>query len=147
LDNRVGKWCQCPYPGHPKGCPNYGKKSHKHCPPHAPNVAQFIDLSKPHWFIINKFNLEKHIENMRLKHPSWSERRLRCVLYWQTHVRRLLRDEIKAFQQSHPNTVYTLLPEGMGVNVISTALKNGIDLEVKPKKIVTKIALIGAPCL
>ncbi len=141
LDTRCNKWCQLPYPNHPQGCPNYGKRSY--CPPHAPPLSKFIDLNKPHWFIINRFNLQEHIEKMRTKHPSWSERRLCCVLYWQTHIRRMLRDEIKSFQLTHPDTKFTLLPEAMGVNVISTALKNNINLEIKPKKIVTKIALIG----
>ena len=143
ISNMVGEWCKLPYPDHPQGCPNYGKQAH--CPPQAPTVAEFIDLSRPHWFIIVPFNLEAHAQRMKAKHPKWSDRQARCVLYWQNTVRKSLRIAINSFTWQHPGTTSTLLPEAMGVNVIATAKKVGIDIEVKPEKIVAKIALVGFP--
>ena len=143
LDNRVGRWCQLPYPGHPNGCPNYGKRSI--CPPFTPTVTDFFNLRRKHWFLITEFPLEQYLGQMRKKHPSWSERRLRCLLYWQGHVRKEQYQQINDFRNRFPETVFSLLPEAMTVNVILTLRHIGIDIEVKPQRKILKIALIGYP--
>lgn len=143
LDNRVGQWCQLPYPGHPRGCPNYGKRGV--CPPFAPAVTDFFNLQKRHWFLITEFPFGQYLEQMRDKHPSWSERRLRCLLYWQGHVRKIQYQQIDKFRSQSPDTVFSLLPEAMGINVILTLIRFGVDIEVKPQKKVLKVALVGYP--
>lgn len=140
IDYRSREWCKLPYPDHKNGCPNYGKKAE--CPPEAPLIKDFIDLTIPHWFIVVKFNILAHIKRMKEKHPMWSDRQAKCVLYWQGTVRKTLRDECLNFCRSS-NRIFTLLPEAMGVQVIQTAKKIGIPIEVKPKEFIHKIALIG----
>ncbi len=143
FDDRVDHWCQLPYPGHPEGCPNHGEKSH--CPPSSPVAHDFFDLNKRHWFLITEFDFASYIQIMQIRHPEWSERRLRCVLYWQNQVRTIQRQQITTFRQYHPNTVFTQLPEAMHLNILLTLRHLKIDFETKPKKKVLKIALVGCP--
>lgn len=132
-------WCELPYPGHKNGCPNYGKS----CP--FPRVEKKFDLSKRHWFAIIKFDLVNHMERMGTLHPKWSERQRRCVLYWQNGVRRKLDALCGSFVGGGVRgLIYHKIPEAMGVNVILTLRRMGIPIEIKPKKFVHKVALIGS---
>jgi hypothetical protein len=131
-------WCELPYPGHKKGGPNYGKG----CP--LPRVNKFSDLSKPHWFAIIKFDLKGHVEKMKNKHPDWSDRQNRCVLYWQNGVRSKLNKICQEFI-GNKDLIYHKIPEAMGVNVILTMKKLNIPIEIKPVNTVHKITLIGSP--
>lgn len=141
IDKRVGLWCQLTYPNHPQGCPNHGKKNW--CPPHAPLVSEFFNLNKRHWFLITEFDFIQYVEAFRIKHPAWSERRLRCVLYWQNKVRSIQWQQIADFRNQYSNTIFTQLPEAMCVNVLHTLQHLKIDFETKPKTKVLKVALIG----
>ena len=141
LDTRVEYWCRMPYPGHPHGCPNYNQRSL--CPPNAPQVGDFFDLEKPHRFLIIEFNLGEHVLKMQIRHPNWTYRRLKCLLYWQGHVRKMLYEHINSIRKADKRIVYTLLPEAMGVNVFKTLRRLGIPFEAKPKTKVLKIALLG----
>ncbi len=51
IDYAVRDLCQRPYPGHKKGCPNYGKKMG--CPPHASRFENLIDLNHSIYAIFN----------------------------------------------------------------------------------------------
>ena len=108
-------------------------------------VDDFIDLEQPHWFVVERFDLKTHKERMLFAHTDWSDRQAKCVLYWHGTVKKRLREKTEAFIQSHPGAVYTLLPEAMGVNVIVTARRLGIPIEIKPENIVHKISLVGYP--
>lgn len=155
LDERArGEWCKLPYgkrkcddkPTHPKGCPNYGKKAE--CPPFAPLVGDFIDLSKNHWFIISRFDLASHVEKMKLKPrkdgKAWTEKQARCVLYWQKSVVNKLEAACVVFAKLE-DLVYTLVPEAMGVHVIKTARQFNIPIKTRPTDTIYKIALVGYP--
>ena len=141
IDKRCGKWCQLPYPSHPHGCPNYGQCNY--CPPYAPVISDFFDLTKPHWFLVTEFDLAAHIEAFQIRHPLWSERRLKCVLYWQNQVRSIQRQQIAEFRLGHPSTVFTQLPEAMNTNVLRTLQALQINFETKPRRKVLKVALLG----
>jgi hypothetical protein len=141
VDYRAREWCKLPYPDHPKGCPNYGKKPA--CPPNAPLINEFIDLNKTIWFVVVKFNLGEHTKRMRIKYPNWSDRQARCVLYWQPRVNKRLKYLCKSYSEGIENSVYTTCPEAMGVNVIQTSKTLGIPIHSRPKDVVYKIGLIG----
>ena len=143
VDIKAREWCLLPYPDHPHGCPNYGKRDT--CPPDAPLVDRFIDTQQPMYLIVVSFDLEQHIHRMMQIHPQWSERQAKCVLYWQAGVNHQLDNECKLFKWSHPAMITTRCPEAMGVNVIATAQLVGIPIKVKPKDMVYKIALAGVP--
>lgn len=138
----TGKWCQLPYPNHPKGCPKYGE--HEQCPPQALAIDKLLDFSKPVYLVYSEFALWRHIEKMERRHPKWTERQKRNVLYWQGTSRSLLKEKI------HLATVVTnmdtsvMCPEGSGVNVYATSMIHGLKLQkIKGLRICTHIALVG----
>lgn len=136
-------WCKIPYPQHPDGCPNYNKNIY--CPPQSPRIETWLDIDKPHWFIVSEFNLSKFAQRMKIKHPNWSEKQSRCCLYWQNIPRKELRITMNKFIEEHPGVVSTMIPEAMGVQVIITARRLGIPIKTKPDDTVYKIALVGYP--
>jgi len=138
---KTREWCKLPYPGHPQGCPNYGKKDE--CPPHAPIVSDFIDLTKPHFFAIHAFDLKAFSERMTKDHLTWSNRKSKCSRYWQGHVNSLLKREIE--KKIGKNQIYTLVFEAMSGNIFRTLLSLGIPIRRNPQEIVFKVALIGTP--
>lgn len=140
--NKVGDWCKLSYYNHPKGCPNYNKL--QRCPPKAQFITEFINISKPMYFVHSEFNLKNHIRKYKKKYPHWTIHQLRCVLYWQNTSRSQLEKRtnhaIKLFKCNR----ITDCPEGMGVNVYATALKSGLKLEkIKNLNICRHISLIG----
>jgi len=138
----TGKWCLLPYPGHPRGCPNYGKK--EHCPPRAPAIENYFNTARPLFFVHSEFDLEKHVSKMRDKHPKWSGRQLKCVLYWQGTSRKQLKERTKEAAHIFGTNAFTFIPEAMGLNVYVTARINGLKLErTRSLKICRHVALIG----
>ena len=94
---------------------------------------------------MEEFNLGEHKTAMNVRHPSWSDRQSGCVLYWQGHVRKNLREQVAEMIGKYPGTVSTLWPEAMGVHVIRTARAVGIPIKTRPQDKVYKIALVGYP--
>lgn len=121
--------CIKKYKNHKKGCPNYGKKPD--CPPDAPMFDQVFDITKPIYAIYSTYNLNAHVEKMRVKHPQWTETQLLNVLYWQGTARKYLKDNIALFNELFRSKGYysTTSPEAMGVDVTLTLKNVGIDLE------------------
>lgn len=151
IDKKTRDWCKLPYPGHPKGCPNYNKKDT--CPPIVPLVTDKFDLSQQHWIAVTKFNLKEHASALKEKHPDWSDKQCRCCLYWQNTVRKELRgfvnefikemNFISNFSANIGELDSTLIPEAMGVNIFRTCHRVGIKIKKNPSDIVYKVALIG----
>lgn len=141
LDYRAREWCKLPYPDHPKGCPSYDKKWC--CPPRIGTVEEYLDLDAPLWLSVVQFHLAEHAGLMKLRHPHWSERQARCLLYWQPKVNKHLKSMTYNFTCG-TTRVATFCPEAMGVQVIKTAKKLGIPIIPRPQETVYKIALIGS---
>ena len=142
IDPEVRKLCVRRYPGHPRGCPNHGKK--KGCPPSAPLLGDVLDLSRPVYAIWNVFNLASHVARMRERHPEWSPRQLVCCLYWQGTARKNLKAEIDRARKMLPHHHITACPEAMGVNVTDLMKYNaGIELKWPPKITTYQVALAG----
>lgn len=138
---KTGEWCQISYPGHPKGCPNYGRKG---CPPDAPFITEIMDLRRPVYIAFSEFNVYMHMCKMHKKHPDWSERQLRNVLYWQGTSRKQMRQRAKIAQFYGGGDVVLACPEAHGVNVYATCFYSGLKIQ-KIKYLTTcrHIALIG----
>lgn len=142
---RVCEMCRMPYPGHPKGCPNYGdpKKAYK-CPPFVPYITDVLDFNHPMFLVHSEFNLELHASRMKTLHPNWSEVQARCVLYWQNRSRKQLSQRTTMFQTTIKANFVSTVPEGRGVNVYATARHAGLKLErIKDITICKHVALIG----
>lgn len=143
IDYRARDWCKLPYPDHPHGCTNIGKKPE--CPPEVPLIEDWLDLGHPHGIVVVSFNLAEFAARMRSRHPKWSDRQCRCCLYWQGTINKTLKNAILDFQKVYPDVISTLKPEAMGVNVFKTVRKFGVPIKVRPKDTVYKVALIGYP--
>lgn len=128
---RDGTWCCLPYPNHPRGCPKFPD-----CPK---QVFDFKDYSDDMvWFaVIEEFDLKEHAIKMKKKHPKWSDRQCRCVLYWQSKVRKKLMDRCKEIGGEIIRD-----PEAAGVNLFATMSKYGLFLKANPDY-VYKIAFVG----
>jgi len=136
------KLCTRRYPGHPRGCPNFGKRDS--CPPQAPLINETLDLTQPVWVIYNDFDLASHVAKMRARHPNWTERQMYCLLYWQPTARKHLRAVIEEFLQQHPGLLVVSTPEAQGVDVTSTMRGVGIYLEWPPRNVAYQVVLAGA---
>lgn len=118
----IQELCAKPYPGHPKGCPNTA-----HC-----SVRPFFldRYSAMVHVVALEFNFGDYLAMMAKKHPDWSDRKLRCPLYWQGHLRKELRDYVA----KHPVKGHRAfwIPEASGVNVTETCKNVGLELQWPP---------------
>ena len=138
--SRDGTWCCAPYPNHPKGCPNFGKRDS--CPPHAPKYEDIVDDSAPVFAVIVRFDLVKHAQRMLDRHSHWSRKQCRNVLYWQNTVKKKLRNKSYDLQSVLDGYEVLEIPEANGVNVFKTMAKHGLMLKHDPD-IVYKVMLVG----
>lgn len=148
VQKRVQEWCALPYPDHPKGCPNIGHTTlrtgkKEPCPPHAPMIREVFDLTKPHWFFVERFDLGAHVNRMREKHPDRTIRQARCVLCWQNKPRAALKRQCEEFVRWVPYVTYTLCPEAMGVNVFRTCHRHRLMMRRNPRDTVYLVAFVG----
>jgi len=143
IDLHVRLYCRLPYPGHPRGCPNFARRAI--CPPQAPRFEKLIDMTKPIYCIYYKFDLRAHVQRLLAKHPDWSERKLRCCLYWQNTARKQLKLKCESFLLDHPDYIILTCPEGNGVDVDATIKQIGIELQWPAVDCAYKIALAGVP--
>lgn len=145
LCNSPRGMCTQKYHGHPKGCPNYGKKDV--CPPNVPMFDQVFDISKTVYLIYTIFDIGGHAKRMKEKHPNWTEIQQYNLLYWQGTARKELKKNIEDFKKIYREKGYyvVLTPEAMGVNVNDTLKNTGINLEWPARKYVYKIAMGGVP--
>ena len=143
MDATVRGLCCKAYDLHPRGCPNFGQRPT--CPPAARLFSDVYDMAKPVWAVINEFDLGGHVERLKIAHPNWSDRQLRCVLYWQGGARAKLALKIKMALATLPRFRSETCPEAMGVNVTATLASEGITLEWPPVHIARQVALIAVP--
>ena len=140
---KVRDWCGLPYPNHPKGCPNFNIDKEK-CPPNAPYVTDVFDLEKPLYFVHSEFDLAGHAEKMKIRHPNWTERQCRNVLYWQNTSRKQAKERAILAMEFTRSKKFTLMPEALGVNVYVTGRWCGLKLEmIDGLKICRHVALLG----
>ena len=141
VTGQAGEWCQIPYEGHPKGCPKYGED--KWCPPNAPKIKDYFNLSKPLYFAHSEFDLEADIARRKKMTPGQTERQYRCVLYWQGSSRKQMRERARAAMWTLGVNEIIECPEGMGVNVYATAKIHGLKLErIRDLKICRHVAYV-----
>lgn len=134
---RDGRWCMLPYPNHPHGCPNFPG-----CPM---DRKDFLDYEGYDWFaVIEEFDLKAHAEKMKEKHPNWTERQCRNLLYWQNGVRSRLKKKAEAHAFPFMGDVILEIPEANGVNVFDTMAKHNLIIERNPD-MVHKVMLVGKP--
>jgi len=134
------EWCLLPYPNHPKGCPNYGKRMS--CPPFA---SPFKDIVQPpYYIIIEEFDIIAHINKMKKRHAHWTERQCRNLLYWQKGVVKRLKSKAQLFAKRLGDEFIVLeVPEANGVDVFQTCKNVGIELQFYPQDIIRKVMIVA----
>jgi len=133
-----GTWCALPYPGHKKGCPNFGKK--KRCPPNVPLMKEGATVM----MIGVAFDIGRWASEMKKKHASWTDRQCRCLLYWQGTLRKELRGFLKQAIAA-PFTVIYATPEGQGADITAMMKAVGRPLQWPPLTKTWAIVLLGKP--
>ena len=140
---RIQELCGAAYPGHPQGCPNY-RSGNPECPYVAPYLEDLTDPGREFWLVFGEFDLAGHVERMKIAHPDWSTRRLRCVLYWQSRSKAMMKRRAAAWANYIGADFIHHRPEAAGVNVYATAALSGFKLErIKNLKTCRHIALVG----
>jgi hypothetical protein len=142
----VSSLCCKPYPGHPRGCPNFNKKSG--CPPSVKLWNEVFDTSQLTFAIINRFDFGAHVAKMKALHPKWSDRQAGCCLYWQAGARKELANGILKFYRNRTelhglNYKAITCPEATGIDVGATVKQLGIDIW-PIKEFTYQVALAGA---
>jgi hypothetical protein len=82
---------------------------------------------------------------MHEKHPTWTDRQIKCCLYWQSKARKQLREKIKLFLSEHPELIVLTTPEASGVDVNATMTSLGAKLQWPPVSLAYQVALVGSP--
>ena len=141
IDHRVRGLCVHEYPGHPKGCPNFGKRSN--CPPAAPFFERTYDMGSPIYAVVNEFDLGGHFRKMKEKHPGWSDRQACCSLYWQPKARKKLRLKTEKALLELPGYTAETCPEALGVDVTATMADAGITLEWPAREIARQVTFLA----
>lgn len=133
-------WCGLPYKDHPKGCPNFNRR--KDCPLNTFLMGEVI--GPPYHLMGVSFDIEKQAMKMKEKHPNWTERQARCLLYWQGTVNKRLRILAERFVDGDESLKVINKPEAHGVDVFKMCEKIGWHLEKKhPWNFIWKIVLVG----
>ena len=134
-DRSVPALCSRPYAQHPRGCPNVARCS---------KVPWFLDEYQEVGYVATlRFDFGTYLDTMRAKHPNWSDRQLRCPLYWQGHARKAMRTFVDAQHIEGYEPVW--IPEAMGVNVTETCKNAGITLEWPPMTKTYVVVLFARP--
>ena len=134
IDARLN-WCRLPYHGHPKGCPNWPG-----CIRSRPDFAE-IKKDDYEWFaVVERFDLKAHSAKMKDKFPQWTERQCRNPLYWQSGVRKRLKEKAKTLIAN--DSILLDIPEACGINMFATMDLVGVELVMNPD-LVQKIMIVG----
>ena len=136
----IESWCRLIYPGHPKGCPMVATCTWKK---RGPLQEKFKGYRELRIFYV-EMELEPYAAKMKEKHPDWSERKCKNLLYWQKTLRKALCEYVwKELGLKWAHSTY-LHAEGGGVNFYKTMRKFGIELDL-PKALhtVRNIAVVG----
>jgi len=139
IDAKVRGYCTLPYPGHPRGCPMFGRRPE--CPPEAPMFDEYFDMTQRFRAVVCEFDLAGHAARIKAKHPHWTQRQCCNPLYWQGSVRSQLKKTCESIRVT--DEIYTLIPEAMGVDVIATMKPVGIDIVFPAYDPVRKVAIVG----
>lgn len=129
IDKTFMGMCKLPFYGHPRGCPNYGKK--EGCPPSKFVESDIFDFNQDLFVIYTPFNVGIFAERMKQTHLEWAKfpRQWYNPRRWQPSARALHRDDLDEFHKATDLSYYEdNSPEARGVNVSSLMNSIGIPL-------------------
>jgi len=143
-------WCGMPYPGHPKGCPNYlgkGDKRNRICKNNATHnmqLSDLFDLDKPVWMVWSRFDVDEQERRMQARWPDWTPRQCRNLRLWQSSLVSVVKKKsIQMAIKAGPE--YVIITSGFGLNVYRTCWKAGVKIDLmRNLHISTRAAFIMA---
>lgn len=109
---KIQSLCHRKYRGHNRGCPNWNKDGH---PPNFPILSEVAQPGTERLIGI-KFDISDHFDNMRKKHPEWSEYQVKNCLYFQGRTKKMLKEYIKTMNIPSEYTI-DLNVSRYGINV------------------------------
>ena len=146
--------CYRSYPNHKKGCPNIDKCYHLNIP----NFEIISEYGKyNHFYLIYaKFDFKQYKKLRKKEHSNWSEKQVKCVLYWQKSVKKLLSEFINLLILTKQNNYILGCGSGLNINfqkrvgsmensninVFSTCKLNNIKLEINPENVIYLVCLL-----
>lgn len=117
----IQRWCRMPYIGHPKGCPNA-----EGCDLFIDDLWHQVWEAKALHLLWIEFDLDGWEKAMASRHPEWTSRQCRNLLYWQKTVRAELR---QAAKDLFPEGQLIIGAEGGGVDYYLTMRRLGVPLD------------------
>ena len=145
FNKRIRSYCLYPYPGHKRGCPNYGKNPF--CPPTAPYREDIIKKYNNFILIYAIFDFHNYLIEMELLNPGRTHKQYACVLYWQSALKKLMKDKIKGMTYDElfgagSGFLNSQSMESAGIDVFRMFHLNKIDYEIRPKEKIIMAALL-----
>lgn len=136
--------CINPYKNHKNGCPNFGVLPT--CPPNIPCMYDEIFDCSDVYAVVTKFYLEEYFNKRRERRPDLAEGQIRNIRAWQPIAIKENDYAISDFYQENPDKkdyVATRLLECMGVDVINTMKKVGVEITFPVKEYAYRVAFIA----
>jgi len=142
----VKELCKRPYPNHKKGCPNIEK---------CKGVPEFSGKYNFFYLTWIKFNFKEYKNLRKKEHPNWTEDQVKCLLYWQNSLKKLLKNHLEELSQnnkfyvfgcgnkfklSFQSTVDSM--EASCINVFSTLKINKIKIDIKINDLILLCCLL-----
>ena len=119
---KIQRWCRLPYVAHSNGCPNADD-----CKFFDHELKDVLAVNRPLSIAWVEFNIDDYEERMRVKHPTWTQRQCRNLLYWQTSLRKHL---VERCREKYNGSKIILGAEGGGVNFHRTMRALGVKLDL-----------------
>ena len=124
------RWCNLPYPRHKNGCPNS-----EDCWCFENDMREALKDTFQVVFAWVEWDIDQYEERMRELHPKWTKTQCRNLLYWQSSLRKKLRENVENYVGDVPCEVF-YGAEGGGINFYRTMRKLGVRLDM-PKDLHT----------
>ena len=138
--------CIRSYKNHKDGCPNYGKLPT--CPPNIPCMYDEMFYTEEVYAVVTKFDLEAYRNERMIRRPDLPPGQLTNIRNWQPID--LKNNDIAVAEFFRENDkedfISTRLLECMGVDVVSTMNKVGLEIKFEPleiKKEVIRVSFIA----
>lgn len=141
IDPRVQGVCCSPYPGRPRGCPNFNMKYG--CPPKMPLWGD-VARGGPALAVWLRFDLAAQETRMLAANPGWTKRQARCLLYWQAGQRKRMKLRVRGLVDGGGARAFgTICPEAFGVDVLATMRDAGVRIEWPIERWATMVAFVA----
>jgi hypothetical protein len=136
--------CINPYKNHKNGCPNFGVLPT--CPPNIPCMYDEIFDVSDVYAVVTSFNLKEFFDKRRNNRPDLPEGQIRNLRVWQPVAIKENDYALSEFYKEYPilkDYVSTRLLECMGVDVVNTMKKVGVNITFPVEDYAYRVAFVA----